>query len=877
MNGLRRVLLACGPLVLLFFAACGGGELDDFGCHSNSDCKHGRVCVAGICQDSGGVCSSNSDCPAGQTCFQGNCLTCDQDGDGHLGTNCAGDDCDDSNAGVHPGALELCGDGLDNDCDGVADPPDFCAKCADVVCQVGYACDPKTGVCVPICTPDCAGAECGSDGCGGSCGECPTGYHCSGGRRCVAGCEDLCKVPGDKLCSGNGVVTCEDGDGDGCLEWNGPVPCPTGLRCVEGECVECRPDCTGKECGSDGCGGSCGVCPADMYCDGGRCSSGCRDECTWGQTRCADAYSYSVCGEYDGDPCSEWSPRQPCLEGTVCDQTTGYCSGGCKDECFWGESYCLDDIAYVECGDFNGDGCTEFGPPTICDPDSYCDWDIGRCSNECYNDFDWGDFSCLSGREYITCGQWDNDPCADWSPPQRCPRQTRCSQDARQCVDGSCENDCEEWMSQCWDDWTFVFCGQFDNDPCLEWSPPQSCPPDTRCDFAAGQCVPYQDCQPDVYEPNDNMVQATPLFPGEPMAHSICPSGDDDWWVFSTDEAGEVVVDLSGPYGDTVMWLYDINGQQLAYDDDGGPDMFSRIDLPGLPAGRYYVQVQEFNDYGIIENYYIHLTTSGTCHPDCTGRECGPDPVCGQICGTCQAGWQCSAAGQCVYDGHRQGAGDPCGFFVGCPADYAAAYACVEYPGSTDGLCSYPCNGPDDCAVDFPQGCCRELAEGYSVCLPGELCQNDYPGYLDECNGACLPDMFCIQSSASDPAQNCIFSCDLAMGICPMGGTCIDPGQNGTTGYCLPQGAHQFGEACTVIDGCSSGMMCLPLDENHPGYCSRMCSAIFPCPGPFQCILPDGQGGQWCAVPCYQPSDCAILGDWTCSMIGGNMGACVPN
>ncbi len=44
--------------------------------------------------------------------------TVDDDGDGY---NEEQGDCDDSNPAVHPGAVEICGDGLDNDCDGNID------------------------------------------------------------------------------------------------------------------------------------------------------------------------------------------------------------------------------------------------------------------------------------------------------------------------------------------------------------------------------------------------------------------------------------------------------------------------------------------------------------------------------------------------------------------------------------------------------------------------------------------------------------------------------------------------------------------------------------------------------------------------------------
>ena len=37
----------------------------------------------------------------------------------------------------------------------------------------------------------------------------------------------------------------------------------------------------------------------------------------------------------------------------------------------------------------------------------------------------------------------------------------------------------------------------------------------------------------------------------------------------------------------------------------------------------------------------------GPCVPDCSSLECGPDPVCGESCGTCSGGKTCQA-GQCV-------------------------------------------------------------------------------------------------------------------------------------------------------------------------------------------------------------------------------------
>jgi len=422
-------------------AGCGGGELwSPPGCASDADCKHGRVCIEGACQDAPRVCLTDLDCPAGFACVGGACVLCDQDRDGAEALRCGGADCDDQNAGVHPGARELCGDGLDNDCDGQTDPAAQCAdKCATVRCSEGYACDPATGACVPICAPACAGRACGPDGCGGVCGACAPGERCTQAGQCVS---------------------------------------------------ECVPDCAGRECGPDPvCGLSCGSCAPGTSCDDrGQCVGACWPECdSWGQTSCLDEVRWAECGDWDGDNCLEWGPGQVCPEDSRCDPWSGTCVGECWDECPWGETTCWDERSEASCWDWDGDGCAEWGAPTPC-PEGVCDWATGRCAESCQDECPWGQLRCTGLRRYVVCGQFDHDTCAEWSPePQRCPAGTTCSQEAGGCV-GDCQDECAPGERVCLDLFTWVDCGEHDGDPCLEFGPPLPCPADLPCDWNTGTC-----------------------------------------------------------------------------------------------------------------------------------------------------------------------------------------------------------------------------------------------------------------------------------------------------------------------------------------------------------------------------------------------------
>lgn len=114
------------------------------------------------------------------------------------------------------------------------------------------------------CSPDCTDKVCGDDGCGGSCGSCPSGKYCESGQCFSGSCTPACvsRVCGDDGCGGS----CGD--------------CPFGYFCQYGSCIAgCTASCAGKACGDDGCGGSCGTCPGGTACDGSNCRRPCEPTC----------------------------------------------------------------------------------------------------------------------------------------------------------------------------------------------------------------------------------------------------------------------------------------------------------------------------------------------------------------------------------------------------------------------------------------------------------------------------------------------------------------------------------------------------------------------------------------------------------------------
>ena len=121
------------------------------------------------------------------------------------------------------------------------------------------------------CAPSCGARECGDDGCGGSCGDCPTYYACESGRcLCIPQCAG-------KLCG-------PDQCGSTC------GTCSAGSKCQNGSC-SCVRQCADKSCGPDGCGGTCGSCATGLRCSNASCIA-VHDPCSYGGLGCSSGSHY---------------------------------------------------------------------------------------------------------------------------------------------------------------------------------------------------------------------------------------------------------------------------------------------------------------------------------------------------------------------------------------------------------------------------------------------------------------------------------------------------------------------------------------------------------------------------------------------------------
>ncbi len=288
--------------------------LNEAACDDGNFCTVNDTCGGGVCGGSDNLCDDNDKCTLDTCSFGAGCE--------HEPTECF--DCDDlctvpvcdPDVGVWE-YIPTCDDGsvctIDS-CDELTgqciyyqvdcDDGDVCTldSCfavtgcnninhpLPVLCDDGNLCTLKDhcseGECVGTTPLNCDDSNpCTDDSCDGDIGcvhithdgACDDSNACTDGDTCKNG---LC-IPGPKTdCDDDNECTadgCDEQDGCEYFDLPGGTACNGGGKwaCSGGEC-ECTPQCSGKLCGDDQCGGSCGECAEDETCNEntGKCYPG---------------------------------------------------------------------------------------------------------------------------------------------------------------------------------------------------------------------------------------------------------------------------------------------------------------------------------------------------------------------------------------------------------------------------------------------------------------------------------------------------------------------------------------------------------------------------------------------------------------------------
>ncbi len=203
-----------------------------------------------------------------------------------------------------------------------------------------------SGLCSPGDPPQCHGKMCGPDSMGGSCGACPEGWDCGEVGRCAPSDDAWCgDFGGIGTCVNGWKVTCLDDElqYESCpYEGCAVAPDSESIECVEAPCL---PDCFGRNCGGDGCGGSCGECSSFKRCESGSCVA--KGDCHGStKVRCSGHGFVSCGGEHE-----QWAVTRCLDQGLICGPLG--CGGvpGCRK--VWPGAFPCDDLP--EAGSCVGD------------------------------------------------------------------------------------------------------------------------------------------------------------------------------------------------------------------------------------------------------------------------------------------------------------------------------------------------------------------------------------------------------------------------------------------------------------------------------------------------------------------------------------------
>jgi hypothetical protein len=266
------------------------------------------------------------------------------------------------------------------------------------------------------------GAVCAAGNCEGGCNGSNCSGCCLGNGDCVAPpTKDHCGIGGSTCgyCGGafeecvGGVCTCDpqcDGKECGDDECGGTCgTCLSQSECKEGLC-ECVPDCFLADCGPDGCGGSCGTCTEP-------------EECIFGSCDCVPDCFMAYCGpDGCGGSCGTCDPEQQCVDGLCMWLPTCQFDWECGNGTQCLSDLCIDGKCTIvpknglPCND--GDLCTVqdkcfagdcIGVPKTCDDGNVCtedSCDLGECKHDPLSGI-----PCDDGADCTTDDHCENGKC----------------------------------------------------------------------------------------------------------------------------------------------------------------------------------------------------------------------------------------------------------------------------------------------------------------------------------------------------------------------------------------------------------------------------------------------------------------------------------
>ena len=262
------------------------------------------------------------------------------------------------------------------------------------------------------------------------------------------------------------------------------------------------PDCAYKDCGGDGCGGSCGECAPFQTCT----ASG---KCKYVTPLCGDGNCMAFIGE-DCDACPEDCGQ--CCGNDQCEPQFAENCQACPQDC---DECCGNGFCDVQLEETCGNCPQDCGPcPAQCG-DGLCEEELGETCSNCATDCGVCPGGCGDGQ----CAAWDDETCA--SCPADCggcqggcciANGTPGCEDAKiqGCVcafDAYCCN--VQWDSICADEVESLGCGSCgggvvcgDGQCDADGEDCESCPWDCGQCCGNGECEPWYDedcetCEPD--------------------------------------------------------------------------------------------------------------------------------------------------------------------------------------------------------------------------------------------------------------------------------------------------------------------------------------------------------------------------------------------